>query len=105
MYCLIYLDDVIVFFRTKEEHLWHLCLAFECFPEHNLKLKLIKCKFFCSEINYLAHPVSKEGVWHSNENWKVVAEFALLKSYTEIGTFLVLVGHYQQFIKGFAHVA
>ena len=39
-YCLIYLNDVIVFSKMKEEHLHHLCIVFECFREHNLKFKL-----------------------------------------------------------------
>ena len=61
-YCLIYLDDMIVFSTTEEEHLQHLHVVFECFQEHNLKLKLSKCEFFHSEINYLANHVSKESV-------------------------------------------
>ena len=57
-YCMIYLDDVIVFGRTEEEHLEHLCIVFERFREFNLKLKPSKCSFFQSEIVYLAHHVS-----------------------------------------------
>ena len=105
MYCLIYLDDLIVFCKMKEEHLQCLHIVFDCFREHNLRLKPTKCKFFWSEINYLAHHVSKEGVQPSKENLKAVAEFAPLWSYTEIRTFLGLVGHYQQFIKRFAKIA
>ena len=73
MYCPIYLDDVIVFSKTEEEHLQCLCVVFECFWEHNLKLKPSKCEFFHNEINYLAHHVSKEGVHASKENLKAVA--------------------------------
>ena len=54
-YCLIYLDDVIVFSKIEEEHLKHLHIVFDCFQEHNLRLKPTKCKFFCNEINYLVH--------------------------------------------------
>ena len=81
------------------------CIVFECFWEHNLKLKPSKCKFFHNEINYLAHHVSKEAVQPSKKNLKAVAEFALPQTYTEIQAFLDLVGHYQQFIKGSACVA
>ena len=58
MYCVIYLDDVIVFGRTEEEHLEHLHVVFERFREFNLKLKPSKCSFFQSEIVYLAHHFS-----------------------------------------------
>ena len=75
-YCLIYLDDVIVFSKMKEEHLLCLHIVFNCFREHNLKLKPTKCKFFWSEINYLTHHISKERVWPCKENLKAVTEFA-----------------------------
>ena len=72
--------------------------------EHNLRLKPTKCKFFWDDVNYLAHHVSKEGLWPSKENLKGVAEFFPLQTYMEIWAFLGLVGHYRQFIKGFAHI-
>ena len=59
------------------------------------------CEFFCIEINYLAHNVSKEGIQPSKENLKAVAEFTPPQTYTEIQAFLGLVCHYWQFIKGF----
>ena len=104
-YCLIYLDDVTVFSKTKEEHLQCLCVVFECFQEPILIFKLSKCELFHSEINYLAHHESKEGIKPNKENLKAVAEFALPKTYTKIWAFLGLVGHYWWFIKGFAWVA
>ena len=94
-YCLIYLDDVTVFSKTADKHVQHLCVVFECFCQHNLKLKLSKCKFFHNETNYLAHHVSKGGIWPSKENLKAVAEFAPPQTYTEIQAFLGSVGHYQ----------
>ena len=57
-YCVIYLDDVIVFGCLEEEHLERLCEVFERFQEFNLKLKPSKCSFFQSEILYLAHHIS-----------------------------------------------
>ena len=55
IYCLIYLDDIIVFSQTVEEHLHRLCVVFDQFREYNLKLKPSKCSLFKEEINYLAH--------------------------------------------------
>ena len=60
-YCLIYLDDVIIFSRTEEEHLERMRVVFDRFREHGLKLKPSKCQVFKTEINYLAHHVSKRG--------------------------------------------
>ena len=55
IYCLIYLDDIIVFLQTAEEHLHRLHVVFDQFHEYNLKLKPSKCSLFKEEINYLAH--------------------------------------------------
>ena len=93
-YCLIYLDDVLVFSKTEEEHLHCLHIVFECFREHNLKLKPTKCEFFKNKINYLAHHISKEGVPSCKENLMAVAGFTQPQTYTEIQAFLGLVGHY-----------
>ena len=76
--------------------------VFDCLREHNLKLKPSKCSLFQEEINYLAHQVSKKGVQPSNINVKAITEYALPQTYTEIRAFLGLMGHYIQFIKGFA---
>ena len=104
MYWCIYFDDVIVFSKTRVEHLQHWDVVFEHLWEHNVKLKLNKCEFFGNKISCLAHHVSKEGIQHSKENLKAVAEFTPPQTYTEIQAFLGLVDHYWQFIKGFAYV-
>ena len=105
IYCLIYLDDLIMFSQTAEEHLHQLRVVFDCLREYNLKLKPSKCSLFKEEINYLAHKVSKKGVRPSNINVRAITEYAPLQTYTEIRAFLDLVGHCRQFIKGFAWMA
>ena len=105
IYCLIYLDDLIIFLQTAEEHLHCLCVVFDCLREYNLKLKPSKCSLFKEEINYLAHKVSKAGVRPSDINVKAIAEYAPPQTYTEIRAFLGLVGHYRHFIRGFAQIA
>ena len=100
VYCLIYLDDLIVFSRTEEEHLHWLHVIFDQLREYNLKLKPSKCSLFKEKINYLAHQVSKQGVWPNDMNLKAITECALPRTYTEIRAFLSLVGHYRQFIRG-----
>ena len=62
IYCLNYLDDMIIFLWTAEEHLHQLHVVFNQFREYNLKLKPSKYSLFKEEINYLVHQVSKEGV-------------------------------------------
>ena len=78
---------------------------FDQLREYNLKFKPLKCSLFKEEINYLAHQISKWGVWPSDTNLKAIAECTLPETYTEIWAFLGLVGHYRWFIKGFIWIA
>ena len=104
-YCLIYLDDVIVFSETPEEHLLRMRVVFNHLREHGLKLKPSKCDVFKTEINYLAHHVSKEGVWPSKKNLESITQCPPPDTYTKVNSFVGLVGHYRCFIKGFAKIA
>ena len=104
-YCLIYLDDVIVFSDTPEEHLRRMRVVFNCLREHGLKLKLSKCEVFKSEINYLAHHVSQKGVLPSKKNLELIAQCPPPDTFTKVKSFMGLVGHYRHFIKGFAKIA
>ena len=101
IYCLIYLDDLIMFSQTTEEHLHRLHVVFDWLKEYNLKLKASKCSLYKEEINYLAHQVSKQGVQPSDATLKAIAECAPLQTYMEIHAFLGLIFHYRWFIKGF----
>ena len=103
-YCVIYLDDVIVFSHMEEEHLEHLHVVFERFQEFNLKLKPSKCSFFQLEIMHLAHHVSWRGILPSQENVQAMQEFPMPKTYMQVCTFCRLVGHCRRFIKGFANI-
>ena len=104
-YALIFLDDVIVFSWTEEEHLHHLQVVFGRFLEHGLKLKPSKCHFLQDEITFLGHEISANGMRPGTANLKAIAEMAPLKTYTEIRRFTGMTGFFQQFIKGYSKIA
>ena len=104
-FCLIYLDDMIVFSKTPEEHLQRMHVVFDHLREHGLKLKPSKCDVFKSEINYLAHHVSRKGVLPLKKNLESIAQCPPPDTYTKVKSFVGLVGHYRHFIKGFAKIA
>ena len=104
-YCLIYLDDVIIFSQMEEKHLERMHVVFDCFCKHGLKLKPSKCDVFKTEINYLAHHVSKKGVLPSKKNLEAIAECPPPDTYTKVKSFVGLMGHYKHVIKGFANIA
>ena len=103
-YCLIYLDDVIVFSEMPEDH------PRECeWSQSPLRtwpqLKPSKCDVFKLKINYLAHHVSQKGVLPSQKNLESIAQCPPPDTYTKVKSFVGLVGHYRCFIKGFANIA
>ena len=94
-YALIYLDDVIVFSRTEEEHLHRLRVVFARFLEHGLKLKPSKCHFLQDEITFLGHEISADGMKPGTANLKAIVEMAPPKTYTEIWRFTSMMGFFR----------
>ena len=88
-----------------EEHLRRMCVVFDHLCEYGLKLKPSKCEVFKSEINYLAHHVSRKGVLPLKKNLESTAQCPPPDTYTKVKSFVGLVGHYRCFIKGFAKIA
>ena len=81
----IYLDNLIVFSRTEEEHLTQLRAVFKRFQEHGLKLKPSKCHFLWKEITFLGHKVSEEGMKPGDDGLKGIVEMAPPANYTSGG--------------------
>ena len=104
-YALIYLDDVIVFSRTEEEHLHRLRVVFGRFLEHGLKLKPSKCHFLQDQITFLGHEISANSMKPGTANLTAIAEMASPKTYTEIRRFTGMTGFFRRFIKGYAKIA
>ena len=104
-YALIYLDDIIMYSCTEEEHLTRLRAVFKRFCKSGLKLKPSKCNFFRTEINYLGHTVSAKGMEPGVDGIKAIVEMALPRTYTGICQFLGATGYFRQFIKGYTNIA
>ena len=103
--CLVYLDDVVTYLSTQEEHIKQLEAVLQWFQLQGLKLKPLKCEFFKEKIEYLGHSVLSKGVWPSRDNLKVIAKYPKPTTYTAIKGFVGLVGYYRRFIKDFARIA
>ena len=103
--CIIYLDDIIVFAKSPEEHLNRLEGVLLKLQAAGLKLKPSKCDFFKEKITYLGHVVSKEGIATDNEKVRVIKEWPVPKTVTEVRSFLGFTNYYRKFIYKYAHVA
>ena len=61
-FVIVYLDDILILSKTKEDHLQHISIVLHLLEEFNLKIRISKCKFFCTELKYLGFVLSGEGV-------------------------------------------
>ena len=104
-YYIIYLDDIIIFSKTPEEHLHRLKLVFQKIWEAGLKLKPSKCEFFRTKLEYLGHIVSEKGIETKPKKIQVIWDWPHLTNITETCSFLGLCNYYRKFIKDYAKIA
>lgn len=102
--CLVYLDDIIVYSTSLEEHLKHLKKVLDRLQESNLKIQLDKSEFLKKEVSYLGHIVTPEGVKPNPIKIKAIQAYPIPKTTKEIKAFLGLLGYYRKFIKDFAKI-
>ena len=103
--CLIFLDDIIVFSSTLEEHLENLQAVFQRLNEFGLRLKPSKCKFFREKVRYLGYVVSKEGIEVDPNKVEVLKQMKSPASVQELQRFLGFLGFNRKFIRNFARIA
>ena len=96
-FCLLYLDDVIIFSKTYKEHLEHLAAVFEKLHDSGLKLSLSKCHFF-KEIKYLGHVISSKGIAVDAGKISCVKDWPEPKTVIELQCFLGFTSFYHWFI-------
>ena len=100
-----YLDDIIIYSRSEQEHLEHLEEIFIRLKAAGLKLKLEKCCFFKKHIQYLGHLISADGIQPLPEKLESIAKMPAPKNPKEVKQFLGLVGYYRKFVPRFADIS
>ena len=104
-FAITYLDDIIIFSRTAEEHLHHIRQVFEKLQMAYFSMKLSKCHFLAKEIQYLGHILSNMGTRPLQPKIQFINNMHLPKTAKQVCAFLGLVGYYRQFIKDFTLIA
>ena len=100
-----YLDDIIIFSKTPQEHLSHIRKVFKKLRSAKLFMKMSKCNFFSKEIQYLGHILSTTGIQPLPSKTHAIQHMQPPTMPKQVQAFLGLVGYYRKFIKGFAKIA
>ncbi|GBG92970.1 hypothetical protein CBR_g57968 [Chara braunii] len=104
-FVLVYLDDILVYSRTLEDHLGHLRRVLETLRRAKYKANRDKCEFVRQEMEYLGHFVTPEGISPLSGKIQAVQEWPEPRNVTDVRSFLGLTGYYQRFIKGYSKIA
>lgn len=101
----VFIDDVIVWSRTLEEHVEHLRKVFEVCNNVNLRLRREKCSFARRQVEYLGHIVSAEGLRPGTRNVEKALAMTSPKNASDVRSFLGMTGYFRRFISGYATIA
>ena len=103
--CLIYLDDILVFGKTPEEHAERLQVVLGRVHRAGLKLKPEKCELFQEKVQFLGHIVSAAGIQPDPTNTSKIRQWPEPRTVTEVRQFLGLCSYYRRFVKNFSIIA
>ncbi|WVZ77009.1 hypothetical protein U9M48_024914 [Paspalum notatum var. saurae] len=101
-FVVIFIDDILVYSKTEEEHEEHLRLVLQKLREHKLYAKFSKCDFWIEEVKFLGHVISNGGIAVDQSKCETGRSREDVK---DIGSFLGLAGYYRRFIEGFSKIA
>ena len=104
-WCIIYLDDIIIFSSTPEEHIERLRAVLQKLRAAGLKLKPSKCEFFKDRISYLGHIVSKDGMETDPKKVKVIQEWPRPETVYDVRSFLGFTNYYRKFMFRYSRIA
>ena len=104
-FVIVFIDDILVYSGSLEEHLEHLRIVLQTLRERQLYVKLSKCQFWLDRVAFLGHVISVEGVSVDPQKIEVMVSWKPPKNVSEVRSFLGLVGYYRKFVEGFSRIA
>ena len=103
--CNSFIDDILIYSKTKEEHAEHLRIVLEILRKEKLYAKWSKCEFWLKQVQFLGHVIGKEGIMVEPAKIEAVASWERPRTPTEVRSFLGLAGYYRRFVQDFAKIA
>ena len=102
---MVFIDDILVYSKNKEEHAKHLRIILTRLREHQLYAKFSKCDFWLKEVQFFGHVLSAEGVVVDPSKVKDVLDWKPPTTIHQVRSFLGLAGYYRRFIPDFSRVS
>jgi hypothetical protein len=104
-FVVVFINDILVYSRSEEEHEGHLHLVLQKLRDHKLYAKLSKCEFWLKQVAFLGHVISKGGISVDLSKVQDVFSWKVPTSVGDIQSFLGLARYYQRFIEGFSKIS
>jgi hypothetical protein len=104
-FVVVYIDDILVFSRSPDEHVQHLRLVFQKLRDNDFKIKLAKCEFEKSEVKFLGHIVGADGVKVDPDKIAAISQWPPPTHLSALRSFMGLAQYFRKFIKDFSRVA
>jgi len=104
-FVIVFIDDILIYSRSKKDHEQHLRLILELLRDQKLYAKFSKCEFWLREVQFLGHVVNEKGIHVDPAKIEAIKKWEAPKTPTEIRQFLGLAGYYRRFIANFSKIA
>jgi len=98
----VFIDDILIYVKTRDEHVDHLRVVLKILRDHQLCGKLSKCEFWLEKVQFLGYVISAKGIAMDLAKIKTVLKWERPKTVTEVRSFLGLAGYYRIFVEGFS---
>ncbi|GBG91302.1 hypothetical protein CBR_g52188 [Chara braunii] len=103
-FVVVYLDDILIFSRSVEEHAQHVDTVLSLLRQHKYKINVEKCEFGLTRILYLGHEVSADGIRPEDAKVANIRDWPRSQSVTEVRSFLGMCGYYRNFVKNYSTI-
>ena len=104
-FVIVFIDDILIFSKSMEEHEEHLRIVFQILREKKLYAKFKKCEFWLNQVVFLGHVISEIGISVDPSKVEAAVDSARPMNVSEVRSFLGLADYYRRFVEGFSRIA